>query len=159
MSDDGRILVAVNPASGDITAFVVTSSGLNFGSKLSSHGALPVSVTIHDGLVYVVNQLGIANIAGFRVDQNGSLTYIDGSTRALAGGALALPAQISFTPDGLHLLVTEKGTDSIDVFDVQADGHTTGPLTQPSSGHTPFGFTFVCQRHCGGDGSGTAVPE
>ena len=143
MSEDGSILAAVNPASGDITAFVVDASGrLRFGSKVSSHGALPVSVTIHNGLVYVVNQLGIANIAGFRVDRNGLLTYIDDSARALAGAALALPAEISFTPDGTQLLVTEKGTDLIDVFDVQADGHTAGPSPQKSSGHTPFGFTF-----------------
>lgn len=143
ISDDGRILVAVNPASGDITAFVVSSSGgLSFGSKASSHGSLPVSVTIHNGLVYVVNQLGIANIAGFRVDRNGILTYIDGSAVPLAGAGLALPAEIRFTPDGTRLLVTEKGTDLIDVFDVQADGSTTGPLPQHSTGHTPFGFTF-----------------
>lgn len=140
---DGKLLLAVNPASGDVTAFVVTPTGLVFGSKASSGGALPVSVTVNGGLVYVLNQLGIPNISGFTVDDTGHFQPISGSTRALAGGALALPAEVSFTPDGMQLLVTEKGTDQIDIFDMQADGRTIGPAAQPSSGKTPFGFAFA----------------
>lgn len=142
LRNDGKILVAVNPASGDLTAFVVTPAGLKFGSKVSSYGALPVSVTIHAGLVYVVNQLGLANIAGFRVDGTGQLQPIANSSHVLAGAALALPAQVSFTPNGSELLVTEKGTDQIDIFRVHADGSTDGPIARPSAGKTPFGFTF-----------------
>jgi 6-phosphogluconolactonase (cycloisomerase 2 family) len=126
-----------------VTAFVVSSAGtLTFGSKAASGGAFPVSATVHDHLVYVVNQLGIANIAGFRVDDSGHLQAIAGSSRALSGRALAQPAEVSFTPDGSHLLVTEKGTDLIDVFAVNGDGTTSGPIPKKSVAHTPFGFTF-----------------
>lgn len=142
LSSDGKKLLAVNPGSGDLTAFVVTATGLSFGSKVSSFGAFPVSVTDFGGVVYVLNQLGIANITGFAVDNAGHLQHISGSTRKLAGGALAQPAQVSFTPDGKELLVTEKGTDLIDIFQVQGDGLTAGPTTLRSSGHTPFGFAF-----------------
>lgn len=38
--------------------------------------------------------------------------------------------------------MTEKGTDLIDIFDVQGNGLTSGPQTKHSSGHTPFGFAF-----------------
>jgi 6-phosphogluconolactonase (cycloisomerase 2 family) len=55
---------------------------------------------------------------------------------------LALPAQISFTPDGTQLLVTEKGTNLIDSFQVRSDGKTAGATALPSSGKTPFGFAF-----------------
>ena len=142
LSGDGNLLFAVNAASGDVTAFVVTSAGLQFGSKASSGGALPVSVTSYQNWVYVVNQLGIPNISGFTVDAGGNLTPIAGSSRALPGGALAQPAQVSFTPDGSELIVTEKGTNQIDIFPVQADGTTGTPMTQASSGKTPFGFSF-----------------
>ena len=142
LSNDHKLLLAVNAGSGDITAFVVTPSGLRFGSKVPSHGAFPVSVTAFGGLVYVLNQLGMANIAGFNADPGGHLQFIASSTRQLAGGALAQPAQVSFTPDGKQLLVTEKGTDLIDVFDVQGNGVTSGPMAQKTTGHTPFGFMF-----------------
>jgi 6-phosphogluconolactonase len=139
---DGKLLLVVNPASGDLTAFRVTPTGLEFGSKIPSGGAFPVSVTVKGGLVYVLNQLGIANISGFKVTESGQLQEIPLSTRDLAGGALALPAQVSFTPDGTQLLVTEKGTKLIDIFQVLPDGRTAGPSPQISSGRTPFGFAF-----------------
>lgn len=142
LSRDGRVLLAVNPASGDLTAFVVKAGGLEFGSKVPSGGALPVSVTEHNGIVYVLNQLGNANISGFNVTPAGQLTPIADSTKNLAGMALAQPAQVSFTPDGTELLVSEKGTDLLDIFKLQNDGRTSDPIVQMSSGHTPFGFTF-----------------
>jgi 6-phosphogluconolactonase (cycloisomerase 2 family) len=137
-----KVLLAVNPASGDLTAFRVTPSGLVFGSKAPSGGAFPVSVTCKGGLVYVLNQLGVPNISGFKVSDSGQLQPISLSTRDLAGGPLALPAQVSFTPDGTQLLVTEKGTNIIDVFTVRPDGRTDGPIVEASSGKTPFGFAF-----------------
>jgi DNA-binding beta-propeller fold protein YncE len=101
-----------------------------------------VSVAVNGNLVYVLNQLGIANITGFIVNDLGALQPIPLSTRELAGGALALPAQVSFTPDGTQLLVTEKGTNTIDIFQLQPDGRTSGPTAQQSSGKTPFGFAI-----------------
>jgi len=142
LSSDGTLLFAVNAAGGSITALVVNSSGLSFGSRAGSGGALPVSVSEFGGVVYALNQLGAANITGFNVDAAGHLQKIQGSTRALAGGPLSQPAQVRFTPDGGELLVTEKGTDLIDLFEVQSNGSTTGPTAKASSGHTPFGFAF-----------------
>ena len=142
MSADGKLLFAVNPASGDVSAFTVSANRLTFASKAPSGGAFPVSVTVSGGLVYVLNQLGIANISGFRVTVDGVLRPIPLSTRNLAGGPLALPAQVSFTPDGTQLVVTEKGTNLIDTFLVLGNGRTDGPTVQKSSGRTPFGFAF-----------------
>jgi 6-phosphogluconolactonase len=142
LSTDGRLLFAVNPASGELTAFVVTPDGLEFGSKVLSGGTFPVSVTEYGGVVYVVNQLGIANISGFTVDSDGKLQPLSNSIRELAGEGLALPAEVRFTPDGKQLLVTEKGAAQIDIFDIDSGGRPTGPAVQPSSGKVPFGFTF-----------------
>jgi 6-phosphogluconolactonase (cycloisomerase 2 family) len=143
LSDNGTLLLAVNPVSGDVSSFIATSNGLVFASKASSSGALPVSVAIHGHLAYVLNQLGAASISGFTLTSTGRLQPIPNSTRVLAGGPLAQPAQVSFTPDGGELLVTEKGTDLVDVFHVQANGLTTGPTVVMSSGKTPFGFALT----------------
>lgn len=145
LSGDGKLLFAVNPASAEVTAFRVSSSGLSFGSKVGSGGLFPVSVTEHNGVVYVVNQLGIPAISGYTVDANGHLQAIAGSIRELPGGGTALPAEVKFSPDGSALLVTEKGTDQIDAFPVQSDGRTGDPSVKASSGRVPFGFTFTPQ--------------
>jgi DNA-binding beta-propeller fold protein YncE len=142
LSPAGNVLLAVNPVSGDLTAFRVTASGLEFGSIVPSGGDFPVSVACNGQLVYVLNQLGTANISGFTVDDSAQLQPLTLSTRDLAGGALALPAQVRFTPDGTQLFVTEKGTNTIDTFTVRSDGRTNGPGIQLSSGRTPFGFAF-----------------
>jgi 6-phosphogluconolactonase (cycloisomerase 2 family) len=139
---DNKVLLAVNPASGELTAFRVTDAGLEFGSKVLSGGFFPVSVTVYNNLVYVVNQLGFPNIAGYTVTDTGQLLQLTGSQRELAGGPLALPAQVSFTPDGSQLIVTEKGTRLLDIFNVLASGQTDGPLPETSRGKTPFGFAF-----------------
>jgi 6-phosphogluconolactonase (cycloisomerase 2 family) len=142
LSTDNKVLLAVNPASGELTAFRVTSTGLEFGSKVSSNGSFPVSVTVYDGLVYVVNQLGVPNISGYTVSDSGQLVEIPDSQRDLAGGPLALPAEVSFTPDGSQLVVTEKGTSLLDIFNVLTSGQTDGPFKQASRGEVPFGFAF-----------------
>jgi 6-phosphogluconolactonase len=142
LSADGTILLAVNPASSELTAFRVTDAGLEFGSKVASGGFFPVSVTISNHLVYVVNQLGFPNVNGYTVSDTGQLLEIPKSRRDLAGGPLALPAQVSFTPDARQLIVTEKGTRLLDIFFVLANGHIQGPVAQTSLGKTPFGFAF-----------------
>jgi 6-phosphogluconolactonase (cycloisomerase 2 family) len=142
LNADGTILLAVNPASGELTAFRVTDAGLEFGSKVLSGGFFPVSVTVYNNVVYVVNQLGVPNINGYTVSDTAQLLEIPNSRRDLAGGPLALPAQVSFTPNGTQMIVTEKGTRLLDTFNVLANGQTQGPLAQPSAGKTPFGFAF-----------------
>ena len=51
-------------------------------------------------------------------------------------------AQISFTPAGTSLVVTERGTDAISTYSVGTDGLLTGPTAISSSGATPYGFDF-----------------
>jgi 6-phosphogluconolactonase (cycloisomerase 2 family) len=53
------------------------------------------------------------------------------------------PAQVSFSPDGELLVVTEKATNIIDVYTVGADGRPSGPMVRQSNGMTPFGFAFA----------------
>jgi 6-phosphogluconolactonase (cycloisomerase 2 family) len=141
----GRHLYAVNAGSGTITSFRVRHDGLEQIDVAPSGGSMPTSLTVAGDLLYVLNAGGAGSINGLTID-DGHLEPLAGSARALSGGATA-PAQVSFTPDGDQLLVTERATQRIDVFDVGADGLATGPTVVASAGATPFGFGFDNKDH------------
>jgi len=141
LSDDGRWLFAVNAGSNDVSAFQVTASGLSLTSRVSSGGARPISLTVHGGVLYVLNSGGDGNISGFRVGTDGALSPIPGSTRALSGTNVG-PAQVAFSPDGQQLVVTEKTTNRLDVYTVDGDGVASAATSTASAGGTPFGFSF-----------------
>ena len=141
LSDDGRWLFAVNAGSDDISAFQITPPGLALTSRVASGGIRPISVTVHDNVVYVLNAGGDGNISGFTVGNGGALTPIAGSTRSLSGSAVG-PAQVAFSPNGRWLVVTEKATNRLDVYAVGSDGSASAANTTASAGGTPFGFAF-----------------
>jgi 6-phosphogluconolactonase (cycloisomerase 2 family) len=141
LSDDGRWLFAVNAGSNDVSAFRVTAGGISLAGRSASGGTRPISLTVHGDLVYVLNAGGDGNISGFTVGADGALTPIAGSTRPLSGAG-AGPAQVSFSPSGRWLVVTEKATSRIDVYGVDGSGIAMGPMTSASAGGTPFGFAF-----------------
>lgn len=133
----GRRLLVANAGSGDVSLFAVETEGLSLLDVVPA-GPRPVSVTVHDGLVYVLSGGMQPGIAGFRL-AGGTLEPL--ATRALAAGTD--PAQIGFTPDGTALVVTERGTNAIEVFPVEADGRVGDPVAYPSAGATPYGFDFA----------------
>ena len=142
-----EFLYVVNAASSDITAFRVESNGLTFLGKVPSGGLFPSSVTTFGNFLYVLNAKGTAaNISGFTIQTDGSLVAIPNSTRPLSVASPS-PAQVSFTPDGTTLVVTEKSSKKIDTYAVSGDGTTTGPLVQVSAGPGPFGFAFDGAGH------------
>ncbi len=141
LSGDGSRLLAVNAGSDEISALGAGSSGVTLLSKVASGGEFPNSVALYGDLVYVLNARATPNLTGFRLDADGTLHLISGSTRALPGGSSAAPHDVVFSPDGARLLVTEGGTNQIDVFAIGDDGLITGITTQASSG-SPFGMRF-----------------
>jgi 6-phosphogluconolactonase len=140
LSDDGHQLYAVNAASNTISAFAVGNGGLTFEAQAPSGGVNPISLTSHDHLLFVLNAGGAGNISGFSTD-HGGLAPIAGSTRPLGVGANA-PAEVSFSPDGKTLAVTEKNSNSIDTYAVDHDGNVSAPAAFESAGGTPFGFDW-----------------
>jgi DNA-binding beta-propeller fold protein YncE len=133
LSDDGRELFAVNAASNTVSAFAVEPDGLRLETQFPSGGVRPISVTVHGDVLYVLNA-GSANIAGFTT----AGLPLPGSTRPLLG---TNPAQVSFSPNGDELVVTEKGSQTIDTYAVLA-GIAQPGVSTPSAGPTPFGFAF-----------------
>jgi len=141
LSDDGRWLFAVNAGSNDVSAFEVTASGLSLTSRVGSGGQRPISLTVHGGVLYVLNAGGDGNISGFNIGSEGELAAIPGSTRALSGTNVG-PAQVAFSPNGAWLVVTEKTTNRLDVYTVDGAGIASAATSTASAGGTPFGFSF-----------------
>lgn len=141
LSQGGRFLFVVNAGSNEISSFRVLEQGLRLVDTVSAGGTRPISLTVKRDLLYVLNAGLTGNITGFTVSVKGELTPIAGSTRPLSSGS-SDPAQIQFSPDGRLLVVTEKATNRISTYVVDADGLATGPNAQASAGTTPFGFAF-----------------
>lgn len=139
LDQSNQNLYAVNAGSNDISVFKVDENGLKWVSRTSSGGQLPISLTLYQDVLYVLNAGGTGNIQGFRIDK-GQLSPIAGSSQPLSA-ASAGPAQIQFDKTGTQLVVTEKATNTIDVYTVT--GGVAGPRHSfPSVGVTPFGFAF-----------------
>ena len=141
LADSGRFVFVVNAGSNDVSVLEVGRDGLALRDRKPSGGTRPISLTVYGKLLYVLNAGSPATITGFRVGPDGTLDPLAGSTQPLSGPAVG-PAQISFSPDGDTLVVTEKGTNQIDVFRVGKKGLAGAPTTVASSGQTPFGFDF-----------------
>jgi 6-phosphogluconolactonase len=139
LSDNRKELFAVNAGSNTISYFKVKHDGLEWQATVPSNGTMPISLTLHDHVLYVLNAGGTPNITGFAV-KGDDLTALAGSTRPLGAGTGG-PAEVAFSPNGKVLAVTEKASSTIDPS-VVAHGSAGPPTTAPSAGATPFGFDF-----------------
>ncbi len=140
LSDSGNWLLAVNPGSNSVSVFYVFNGYLLRTHDIGSGGVRPVSVTIEDDLVYVLNA-GSDTLQGFRLGIYGRLTPIAGSGRPLSGSGTGA-AQVEFNRDGDLVAVTEKATNRVLTFAVNGDGRLGTARVQDSPAPTPFGFAF-----------------
>jgi 6-phosphogluconolactonase len=167
VTDDGRYLLAVDAGSNEISVLRIgPDGGLKpvGGGPVPSGGVEPVSLTVHDGLVYVANAgSGGSNYTGFTLNPGGHLRPLADSTVALPDSAQ--PGDVFFNGDGTKLVGTRVGTSQIDSFTVGADGRLTAAPDSPfaAQGLGPFGSEFrptdsaqlyVSNAH-GGPGAGT----
>lgn len=145
LTADGRFVLVVNAGSNSLSVLEVERTGLELRDTTPTAGTHPISVAIDGRLVYVLNAGGDAggvdSLVGFRLTRLGRLRMIPGSRRPLSAPTTG-PAQVEFSPDGRNLLVTEKGTNKIDVFSVEDDGRLAEGMAYTSAGATPFGFAF-----------------
>jgi len=150
---DGRLLIAVDAGSNQLSVLRIRHDGSLSqvsGSPVSSGGIEPVSIAVHDDLVYVANEgngTEGSNYTGFTLSDCGRLTPLAGSTFALSN--TANPGDILFNPTGTNLIGIEVGTTvastfRIDSFRVDEDGRLTpatgSPFAAQSAG--PFGSEF-----------------
>lgn len=156
-------LFAVNAGDNTVSAFDLHGGDLELVNVVPSGGERPISVTVSGRLVYVLNAAGEGNITGFVLTPGEGLVPLPGSTRPLSGAALTDPAQVSFSPGGDVLVVTEKATNLLVTYAVGADGLPGNPQVFASAGMTPFGFSFdvhgrlIVSEAFGGAPDGSAV--
>jgi 6-phosphogluconolactonase (cycloisomerase 2 family) len=147
---DHSLLFAVNAGSNTVSVFSVHGDRLALRQVVDSGGTFPVSVVARGDLVYVLNAMAGATVAGYRVAGDG-LQPLAGSIRNL-GLDIPIdntqfthtPGQVAFSPDGTQLIVTTKANgNDIDVFRVAPDGRLSQtPVVNAEGTTTPFAVTF-----------------
>ncbi len=146
VSPDGQFLIAVDAGSNQVSVLRISGDGSLRpvpDGVVSSGGLLPVSVAVHDNLLYVANAgKGGSNYTGFRLRHDGRLKPIAGSTVALPDGSQ--PGDVLFNADGTKLAGTRIGTSLIDSFTVGDDGRLAAAPGSPFPGQGlgPFGSEF-----------------
>jgi 6-phosphogluconolactonase len=143
--------------------FQVHGSQLTLVDKETSGGSEPNAVAQHRNLVYVSNVGGSSNVVGFTLKAGGQLQRIPHSIRFLTTNN-SEAASLAFSPDGQILLVTERATNNIDAFRVQADG-TLAPMVvnlSPDPGafsvaFAPNGAALVSETGPAGGSDASAI--
>jgi 6-phosphogluconolactonase len=151
LSDDEDTVYATNAGSNTVSVFRVRDSdddgdrpggreGLELIGTVPSGGQAPLSVDEQDGRVYVLNSGGTPNVTGFTSGRQGALRPIQGGSQDLPGAAGA--AQVSVTPDGRRLVVSERLSNRLETLALDSAGRPGAPVITASSGTTPFGFAI-----------------
>lgn len=157
LSQDGSLLFAVNAGSGDLSVFRVFGSTLALNRRIAIDGSEPVAVAQHGNLVYVLNAGGSSDVVGFYLFGD-RLTPIPNSRHFLSTNASGA-ASLAISPDGQFLAVTEKATNSIDVFRIQADGTLGAIVTNPSADPGLFAVSFAPNGALLAAETGTSAPN
>jgi 6-phosphogluconolactonase (cycloisomerase 2 family) len=149
LDESGRYLYAVNAGSNELSVFEVLRDHLVLRDIVASGGVRPVSLAVHDDLLYVVNA-GSAdvpgNVQGFRA-MDGQLMAMSNAMSGLSEDTDVAPGQVGFNRNGDLLIVTEKATNRLTTFGVTEDGTLSDPTITASSGETPFGFEVTANNH------------
>jgi hypothetical protein len=146
ISSDGRFLLAVDAGSGQISVLRIMPDGsLKIADVVASGGGNPVSIAVHDSLVFVANADPTSpTYAGFRLNPGGHLKPIPGSTVSLPAGSQ--PGDILFNGPGSKLAGTRVASSLIDSFVVAPDGTLTpapgSPFPTQAGFFGPLGSEF-----------------
>jgi 6-phosphogluconolactonase (cycloisomerase 2 family) len=141
------LLYAVNAGSNTVSVFAVYGDLLQLRQVVGSGGTFPVSVAVHDDVVYVLNATGGGSIQGYTV-QDGNLRPHQAWNRPLGLDPNAMPqftntpGQVGFADWGRKLVVTTKANgNNVDVFPLDDEGAPApAPVVTNLPGAVPFAF-------------------
>jgi 6-phosphogluconolactonase len=146
ITPNGRYLLAVDAGSNQISTLAIRPDGGLValpGDTVSSGGTDPVSVAIHDDLVYVANASATSpNFTGFRLGWFGHLFAIPGSTVGLPAGSQ--PGDVLLNGTGSTLAGTLVASSQIVSYRVDFGGrlHVAPGSPYAAQGPGPFGSEF-----------------
>ncbi len=144
LSQDNRRLFVVNAASNTISTFrVAEDASLRFLGSVSSFGSGPISLTVANARLYVVNQDN--SIAGYSLDGD-NLPRPLARAKLTLGAATDGPSTIGASRDGRLLFVTQRVANAVDVVSVGEGGELTARSRRASSGGGPFGFAVTSRN-------------
>ena len=156
MTENGKLVFAVNAGSNRISALRETKDGLEVVDDIDSMGAFPNSLAVHGHVLYVLNS-NSNTIAGFRFTPKGELSFIPNSVRPLSSPFSPeglKPRQIGFDRTGNVLIVSilvsiappgPPNPSSIDTF-VLNKNDVPG-TAMPHVPTTPLPFGFAVDQH------------
>ena len=148
-TENGRFVLAVDAGSNQISVLRSTRNGSLTqvpGSPFSSGGVKPVSIAVHNKLVYVANDgnsTTSANYTGFYLTPFGQLIPLPNSTVNAPGAAHDL-GDVLFNSTGTNLIGTEVASSLIDSFQVDPSGYLHAAPGSPYAGQGlgAFGSAF-----------------
>ncbi len=153
VTENEKLVFAVNAGSDRITALRETKHGLKVVDDIYSRGDFPNSLTAHGHVLYVLNS-NDNTIAGFRFSSKGELSFIPNSVRPLSSPASPeglRPRQIGFDSTGNVLAVSilvgsnppaPPNPSSIDTFLLNKHDVPGAAIPNVPSRPLPFGFEF-----------------
>ncbi|RRA50212.1 lactonase [Acidipila sp. EB88] len=144
VTHDAGFLLAANAGSGTISVFRVNEGTLTLTDQVPSGGSEPLSIAELSNQVYVLNGAGAGNVTTFQLTAGGHLEPSGGAPKYLSGAG-AGGSSIAISPDGKELAVTERNTNSIDIFPLQG-GVLQTLVTVPSKDPGVFSARFTPNR-------------
>ncbi|MFT8890035.1 MAG: hypothetical protein ABF904_14695, partial [Ethanoligenens sp.] len=144
LSGDDRFLFAVNAGSNNISSFLLQQGRLMLADVVYSGGFHPNSLAAIGNFLYVTNSGDAthpSNVTGFQVSADGHLSQISGGAMPLSA-ANAGPGCVVISMEH-KLVVSEKTTNVLSIFQVQSDGTLLRLKTYRSVGAVPFGSAFL----------------
>jgi 6-phosphogluconolactonase (cycloisomerase 2 family) len=149
LANNGEDLIATNPGSNTVTVFAVDGTHLTAIQQVPSGGLFPDSIATSGRFVAVLNAGGAGSVSEYQWF-NGRLVPVPGQLRTLGLSNTTPPdfhhgaGQVSYTPNGQHLIVTTKlSTNAYDVFSVSGNGALGAtPTVTTAVNALPFSFTF-----------------
>lgn len=145
LSDDDRFLFAVNAGSNNISSFLLQQGRLMLADVVYSGGFHPNSLATIGNFLYVTNSgdsTRPSNVTGFQISADGHLSQISGGAMPLSAGN-AGPGCVVISNLGNKLVVSEKTTNALSIFQVQSDGTLLRLKIYRSIGAVPFGSAFL----------------
>lgn len=143
LSGDGRYLLAADAGSSQISVLRIAPNGSlsPAGPPVWSGGAKPVSLAVHQDLVYVANSGDPApNFSGFTLNPGGQLRPLENSTAWVPAGST--PSDVLFNSTGTNLVgalvgPAFSGPSFIASYAVGSDGRLTPALHSPFPAQAP----------------------